>query len=60
MSILLKALYTEVHKYILDCNDSLDKVNNYLVDPFFPKQIWYVLLCSYYDCISKNACLADL
>ena len=39
MSILLKALYTEVHKYILDCNDSLDKVNNYLVDPIFPKQI---------------------
>ena len=30
-------------KYILDCNDSLDKVNNYLVDPIFPKQIWYVL-----------------
>ena len=45
MPILLKALYTEVHigKYILDCNDSLDKVNNYLVDPFFPKQILYVL-----------------
>ena len=36
-SSLLDLLF--IQKYILDCNDSLDKVNNYLVDPIFPKQI---------------------